>query len=251
MLLYQLPRLKACSGQHHYWARLVALSSWWHEHFFFNCHCRTVYRTNPSNNQLVKDEGAQIFYSIRSQTKPIGIGANCEISHNPSLTMRLQQLEPMTLALIPLVGPCALPIHPTTNWWRMRGHKSFIAFDRRPSPLVLERIVKSLTVTLNYCEAQNDVFNEQKNHIEIWELLSLHWSSFLSWSFPTSTCFFWSPCHFLMLMSKLNLILGLLPWIQEGCSIYLSQTCYFVNSTHLEAYTCKISNHYKSDLWDK
>ena len=28
----------------------------------------------------------------------------------------------------------------------MRGHKSFIAFDRKPSPLVLERIVKSLTV---------------------------------------------------------------------------------------------------------
>ena len=45
-------------------------------------------------------------------------------------------------ALIPLVGPCALLIHPTTDWWRMRGHKSFIAFDCRPSPLVLERIVK-------------------------------------------------------------------------------------------------------------
>ena len=43
------------------------------------------------------------------------------------------------------VGPCALPIHPTTNWWRMRGHKSFIVFDRKPSPLVLKRIVKSLT----------------------------------------------------------------------------------------------------------
>ena len=43
------------------------------------------------------------------------------------------------------VGPCALPIHPTTNWWRMRGHKSFIEFDHIPSPLVLERIVKSLT----------------------------------------------------------------------------------------------------------
>ena len=26
------------------------------------------------------------------------------------------------------------------------GHKSFITFNRRPSPLVLERIVKSLTV---------------------------------------------------------------------------------------------------------
>ena len=52
--------------------------------------------TDPSNDQLVKDEGAQIFYSIRSQTKPIGIEANCEIPHNPSLTMRLQRLEPMT-----------------------------------------------------------------------------------------------------------------------------------------------------------
>ena len=78
--------------------------------------CRTVCLTNPSNHQLVKDEGAHIFYSIQSQTKPIGIGANCEIPHNPALTMRLQRLEPMTLALIPLVGPCALPIHPTTNW---------------------------------------------------------------------------------------------------------------------------------------
>ena len=27
--------------------------------------CRTVCLTNPSNDQLVKDEGAQIFYSIR------------------------------------------------------------------------------------------------------------------------------------------------------------------------------------------
>ena len=35
-----------------------------------------------------------------------------------------------------------------TNWWRMRGHKSFIAFDRRPSPLVLEWIVKSLTTRM-------------------------------------------------------------------------------------------------------
>ena len=62
--------------------------------------------------------------------------------------MWLQWLEPMTLALIPLVGPCALPIHPMTNWWRMRGHKSFIAFDHRPSPLVLEWIVKSLTTRM-------------------------------------------------------------------------------------------------------
>ena len=37
--------------------------------------------TNPSNDQLVKDEGVQIFYSIRSQTKFIGIGENCEIPH--------------------------------------------------------------------------------------------------------------------------------------------------------------------------
>ena len=44
--------------------------------------CQTVGLTNPSNVQLVKDEGAQIFYSIRSQTKFIGIGANCEIPHN-------------------------------------------------------------------------------------------------------------------------------------------------------------------------
>ena len=43
--------------------------------------CRTVCLTDPSNDQLVKDEGAQIFYSIRSQTKLIGIGTNCE---NPS-----------------------------------------------------------------------------------------------------------------------------------------------------------------------
>ena len=43
--------------------------------------CQTVYFTNPSNDQLVKDEGAQIFYSIQSQTKPIDIGANCEIPH--------------------------------------------------------------------------------------------------------------------------------------------------------------------------
>ena len=48
----------------------------------FDTTCRTVCLTNPSNDQLVKDEGAQIFYSIRSQTKPIGIGANCEIPHN-------------------------------------------------------------------------------------------------------------------------------------------------------------------------
>ena len=51
--------------------------------------CRTMCLTNSSNDQLVKDEGAQIFYNIRLQTKSLGIGANCEIPHNPSLTMRL------------------------------------------------------------------------------------------------------------------------------------------------------------------
>ena len=49
------------------------------------------------------------------------------------------------------VGPCASPIHPTTNWWRMRRHKSFIAFDHWPSPLVLERIVKSFTIPPSQC----------------------------------------------------------------------------------------------------
>ena len=49
------------------------------------------------------------------------------------------------------VGPCASPIHPTTNWWRMRRHKSFIAFDHWPSPLVLERIVQSLTIPPSQC----------------------------------------------------------------------------------------------------
>ena len=53
---------------------------------------------------------------------------------------------------IGVVRSCALPIHPTTNWWRMRGHTFFIAFDRRPSPLVLERIVKSLTMRLQRLE---------------------------------------------------------------------------------------------------
>ena len=85
------------------------------------CACRTVCLTDPSNDQLVKDEGAQIFYSIRSQTKSIGIGAKCEIPHNPSLIMRLSTTRTYDQALIPLVGPCALPIHPMTNWWRMRG----------------------------------------------------------------------------------------------------------------------------------
>ena len=122
---------------------LHASASWRAQHG-----CWTVFPTNPSNDQLVKDEWAQIFYCIWLQTKPIAIGVNCEIPHNPSLTMRLQRLEPMSLALIPLVGPCALPIHPTTNWWRMRRHKSFIAFDRRSSPLLLEQIVKSLTMAI-------------------------------------------------------------------------------------------------------
>ena len=43
--------------------------------------CRIVCFTNPSKHQLVKNERAQIFYSIRLQTNPIGIGANCEIPH--------------------------------------------------------------------------------------------------------------------------------------------------------------------------
>ena len=72
--------------------------------------------TDPSNDQLVKDEGAQIFYSIRSQTKPIGIGVNCE---NPSQSLA-HNAAPMTRtydrALIPLIELYALPIHPTTNW---------------------------------------------------------------------------------------------------------------------------------------
>ena len=54
-----------------------------------------------------------------------------------------------------IVGPCALPIHPITNWWRMRGYKSFIAFDHRPSPLVLEWIVKSLTIPPSQCGSNN------------------------------------------------------------------------------------------------
>ena len=57
-----------------------------------NIKCRTVCLTDPSNDQLVKGEGAQIFYSIRSQTKPIGIGANCEIPHNAAPTTRTYDL---------------------------------------------------------------------------------------------------------------------------------------------------------------
>ena len=53
------------------------------------------------------------------------------------------------------VGPYALSIHPTTNLWRMRGHKSFIVFDRRPSPLVLKRIVKSLTIPPSQCSSND------------------------------------------------------------------------------------------------
>ena len=54
--------------------------------------CRTVCLTDPSNDQLVKDERARIFYSIRSQTKPIGIGVNCEIPHNAAPTTRTYNL---------------------------------------------------------------------------------------------------------------------------------------------------------------
>ena len=121
----------------------VILSQFWNN-FWCNKirihHSRCL--TYPSNEQLVKDEGAQIFYSIQLQTKLIGIGANCE---NPSQSLPHNK-APMTRtygqALIPLIGPCALPIHPMTNWWRMKGHKSFLTFDHRPSALVLERIVK-------------------------------------------------------------------------------------------------------------
>ena len=61
------------------------------------------------------------------------------------------------------VGPCALPIHLTTNWWRMRGYKSFIAFDHRPSPLVLERIVKSLTIPPSQCVSNNSNLSSGSN----------------------------------------------------------------------------------------
>ena len=57
-----------------------------------NTICQTVCLTDPSNNQLVKDEEVQIFYSIRSQTKPIGIGVNCEIPHNAAPTTRTYNL---------------------------------------------------------------------------------------------------------------------------------------------------------------
>ena len=112
--------------------------------------------TDSFNDQLVKDEGAQIFYSIQSQTKPISIWANCEnlsqsLPHNTgSTTQTYDQV------LIPLVRLCALPIHLMTNWWRMRGHKSFIAFSHRLSPLVLERIMKSLTIPPLQC-GSNDL----------------------------------------------------------------------------------------------
>ena len=76
-----------------------------------NTICQTVCLTDPSNNQLVKDEEVQIFYSIRSQTKPIGIGVNCEIPHNAAPMTRTYDR-----ALIPLVKLYTLPIHPTTNW---------------------------------------------------------------------------------------------------------------------------------------
>ena len=81
--------------------------------------------------------GHKSFIAFDRRPSPLVLEQIVKIPHNPSFTMRLQQLEP-----IPLVGPCALPIHPTTNWWKMRGQKFFITFDRRPSSLVLERIVK-------------------------------------------------------------------------------------------------------------
>ena len=57
-----------------------------------NTICRTVCLTDSSNDRLVKDKGAQIFYSILSQTKSIGIGANCEIPHNAAPTTRTYDL---------------------------------------------------------------------------------------------------------------------------------------------------------------
>ena len=110
--------------------RQVPLGTFYHPLSFFSNHqkkksilwkmnnyeCRTVCLIDPPNDQLVKDEGAQIFYSIRSQTKPIGIRVNCEdpsqsLPYNAAPTIRAYDR-----ALISLVGPCALPIHPTTNW---------------------------------------------------------------------------------------------------------------------------------------
>ena len=97
---------------------------------------------HPTTNWWRMRGHKSFIYSIRLQTKPIGIGANCE---NPSQSLphnAAPTTQTYNWALIPLVGLCALLIHPTTNWWRMRGHKSFIAFDCKPSPSVLERIVK-------------------------------------------------------------------------------------------------------------
>ena len=41
--------------------------------------------SGDGENELNADQVMQL-----AQTKPIGIGANCEIPHNPSLTMWLQ-----------------------------------------------------------------------------------------------------------------------------------------------------------------
>ena len=58
----------------------------------------------------------------------------------------------------------------------MRGHKSFIAFDRRPNPLVLEWIVKSLTVVkLQILEFwyQKDLYSEETSYQKRWGKLNI------------------------------------------------------------------------------
>ena len=53
--------------------------------------CQTVCLTDPSNDQLVKDEGAQIFIAFDRRPSPLVLERIVK-----SLTMRLQRLEPMT-----------------------------------------------------------------------------------------------------------------------------------------------------------
>ena len=43
--------------------------------------------------------------------------SNCGPPNNPSLTITLLWLKPMTLALIPFVKLWAVPFHLKTNWW--------------------------------------------------------------------------------------------------------------------------------------
>ena len=59
-------------------------------------HCQTVCLTNSFNDQLVKDERAQIFIAFDRKLSPLVLERTVKIPHNPSLTMRLQRLEPMT-----------------------------------------------------------------------------------------------------------------------------------------------------------